>query len=377
MSNFVAKCLEVFSPRWPNRTKGEEPPLPAPLRLVLQVHPTAAMYVCTRQRIADELQAAGGSMELTELLGKTNIRSADHLYRLLRSCESEGIFSVKQDGETMVVHNTPESCMLIRDAPGSLAPMVLHAMYESALALNHLNEVVTSTDKSKSTAWDYFSPKTPYWAWLDEPAQKETRQNFNSLMVHVTEAQLPFICKGFAWGSLLEKIGDGEAVKVVDVGGGKGHLLRALLEVASFEPIVFDTPLMVDEAAAFWGGTDVELVKGDFFKPETIPLAHVYTLKHILHDWSDEKAIEILRAVGVQASKVANSRVMIIELVLDADRKLGSFEAWLDIQMLNLVGGKERSRKQWERDVISKAGMRIEGVHVTGGDEAIIECSIV
>jgi hypothetical protein len=103
----------------------------------------------------------------------------------------------------------------------------------------------------------------------------------------------------------------------------------------------------------------------------------VYTLKHILHDWSDEKAIEILRAVGVQASKVANSRVMIIELVLDADRKLGSFEAWLDIQMLNLVGGKERSRKQWERDVISKAGMRIEGVHVTGGDEAIIECSIV
>ncbi len=316
-------------------------------------------------------------MELTQLLEKTDIISADHLYRLLRSCESEGIFSVKQDGETVVVHNTPESCMLIRDAPGSLAPMVLHAMYESALALNHLNDVVTSTEKSKQTAWDFFSPKQSYWAWLDEPAQTETRQIFNNHMVNMTEAHLPFICKGFAWGALLEKIGDGKAVKVVDVGGGKGHLLKAMLDVASFKPVVFDTPLMVDEAAEFWRGTDVELVKGDFFKSATIPVAHVYTLKHILHDWSDDKSIDILRAIRVQASKVPNSRVMIIELVLDEGRKLGPAEAWLDIQMLNVVGGKERSRKQWERDVISKAGMRIEAVHVTGGDHAIIECSIV
>jgi hypothetical protein len=351
--------------------------MPAPLRLVLQMHPAAAMYVCTRHQIADKLQANGGSMELNELLEKTDITSADHLYRILRSCESQGIFSVKQDGDTVVVHNTPESCMLVRDTPGSLAPLVLHAMYESALAMNHLNEVVTSTDKSKQTAWGYFSPKQSYWDWLDEQAQSETRANFNTLMVNMTLKELPFICNGFAWGGLLEKIGGGETVKVVDVGGGKGHLLKAMLEVASFKPVVFDTPLMVDEAAEFWKGTDVELVKGDFFNSATIPVAHVYTLKHILHDWSDAKSIEILRSIREQASKVPNSRVMIIELVLDEGRKLGPVESWLDIQMLNVVGGKERSRRQWERDVISKSGLRIEDVHVTGGSQGIIECSVV
>ena len=350
---------------------------PVPLRLALSGHHAVSMYVAVKHRLADTIAANGGSMELSELLATTAITTSDYLYRILRSCESQGIFSVKQNGETVMVHNTPESCMLIRDAPRSLAPMVLHVYYESALALTHLDDLITSKDATKKTAWDFYSPNQPFWAWLDNADQRETRENFNQLMVNVSEKEIPFLCKRFAWAKFLKEVGGEETCSVVDIGGGKGHLLKAMLDVASFKPVVFDTPLMVDEAAEYWKGVDVELVKGDFFDSTTIPAAHVYTLKHILHDWSDEKSIEILQAIRQQASKVPNSRIMIIELVLDENKPLGPFESWVDIQMLNVVGGKERSKKQWERDVISKSGLKIENVHVTGGTESIIECSLV
>jgi len=359
------------------RFKKDEVP-PAPLRLVLQGHPARAMYIAVKHRLADKVEANGGSMELGALLkAASEISSEDHLYRILRSCESEGIFSVKQDGDTVKVLNTKESRMLIWGAPESLAYLVMHAHYETALALNYLDDIVTSKDKSsKSTAWDFYSPNQPFWAWLDQPEQREARETFNQLMVNVSLREIPHICKGFPWEKFLDKVGGGKVCSVVDVGGGKGHLLKAMMDVATFKPIVFDTHFMIDEAAGFWKGTDVELVKGDFFDPETIPMANVYILKHILHDWSDAKSIDILKSICTKAGKIPNSRVMIIELVLDETKPLAPFESWGDIQMLNVVGGKERSKKQWERDVISKSGLQIEAVHSTGGTECIIECSL-
>ena len=388
----------------------------------MAAHPAKACYIATKHRLADILAAHGGSMELNGLLAETNIASADHLFRILRCCESQGIFSVKQDGDSFVVHNTPDSCTLIRDSPGSLAPMVLHCCYESALALNHLDDVITSKDKSKDTAWDFFSPNKEFWAWLDQKEQREARLNFNTLMVNITMKELPHICNGFDWKAFLRRIGDGGATcSVVDIGGGKGHLLRAMLDVASFRPVVFDTPHMIEDAREFWkdSGADIEFVTGDFFKSSTIPAGNVYVLKHILHDWSDAKSIEILKAIREQAIKVKNSRVILIELVLDESKPLGMFriasehrdvptlslalslsrslalslsrslshacthlrstdpfESWVDIQMLNVVGGKERSRRQWENDVLSKAGFKLENVHVTGGTEALVECSV-
>jgi hypothetical protein len=325
-------------------------------------------------------------MGLTALLNATKIVSADHLYRILRACESAGIFSVEQDGDSVVVHNTPDSELLCRDAPGSLAPLVLHASYESALALNHLDDIITSTDPTKETAWDFYSPNANFWEWLDQEDQRETLETFNTLMVNITMKELPFICGGFDWKAFLARIGGASPTStcsIVDVGGGKGHLLRALLDVASFRPVVFDTANMIDDAKAFWKAdppadaeVEVEFVIGDFFDGSTIPAANCYVLKHILHDWSDDKSVAILKAIREQANTVVDSRVMLVELVLDETKPLGPFESWVDIQMLNVVGGKERSRRQWERDVLSKAGFKLEAVHVTGGTEAIIECSV-
>lgn len=194
------------------------------------------------------------------------------------------------------------------------------------------------------------------------------------LQVNVSLKEIPFIVNGFDWKAFLARISN-DTCSVVDVGGGKGHLLKGLLEVASFKPIVFDTPNMVDDAAEYWEGIDVELVKGDFFKANTIPQASCYLLKHILHDWSDEKSVEILKAIREQASKVENSRVMLIELVLNESVPLQPFEQWLDVQMMNMVGGKERSLRQW-RALLASAGFKLEAVHTTGGTEGILECSV-
>lgn len=160
------------------------PALPAPLRVVLDVHVAKACHLMVVHRVPDAIEASGGTIDLPTLLTKTSIATEDYLYRLLRCCESQGIFSVRrQDSDDVVtVTNTPSSMMLVRDAPNSLAPMILHAMHESALALNHLDDLVTSKDASKTTAWDFYS-KIPYWAWLDQEEQRETLKTFNTLMV--------------------------------------------------------------------------------------------------------------------------------------------------------------------------------------------------
>lgn len=77
-------------------------------------------------------------------------------------------------------------------------------------------------------------------------------------------------------------------------------------------PIVYDTEKIIDEAKEWWKDSEIkaELVAGDFFK--SVPSADVYILKHILHDWNDQKASEILQVIHEEAKKVANCKLMIV-----------------------------------------------------------------
>lgn len=140
---------------------------------------------------------------------------------------------------------------------------------------------------------------------------------------------------------------------IVDVGGGDGALLTALLErQPSSRGIVFDQPPMVERVRERLS-SDIadrcELVAGSFF--DEVPRGDVYVLSWILHDWPDEQARLILRRCRESAAQSASLLLLEIELPplgqngAVAEASFDPFE--VDLQMLLLTGGKERTREEY------------------------------
>jgi hypothetical protein len=150
---------------------------------------------------------------------------------------------------------------------------------------------------------------------------------------------------------------------VVDVGGGNGSLLLALLDrQPGLRGVVFDLPETVRDEPAL--GERIEFVEGNFF--ERVPEGDVYVLSTILHDWDDERAATILRTI--RESAPAAARILILDSVVPPGNE--PFGAkWLDLLMLVIAGGRERDEEQW-RELLAAAG--VEPVRIDG-ENGLIE----
>lgn len=152
-----------------------------------------------------------------------------------------------------------------------------------------------------------------------------------------------------AFAREVVKVIDTTGVRIaVDVGGAEGALLRELLEAdPRLRGTVFDRADVVDRARVRMDqaglGSRTDIVGGDFFAE--LPTGDLYILKHILHDWDDESCLAILRNCRKAAS--AGGRIVIIEVAVD-DTGKAAFGALLDLNMLALASGKERSFAEYE-----------------------------
>lgn len=157
---------------------------------------------------------------------------------------------------------------------------------------------------------------------------------------------------------------------VADIGGGRGHLLQAVLHQApAASGILFDLPTVIDSLDI---PTDrVALVAGDFFT-DPLPSAEAYILMEVIHDWDDAQATAILTAVGRAASPGAT--VLIIEAA--ADDQLDPRVQTLDMIMLTITGGRERTSPQL-RQLLDSAGLRAGEVFDTPGTMRIVEAVAV
>jgi hypothetical protein len=155
---------------------------------------------------------------------------------------------------------------------------------------------------------------------------------------------------------------------IADIGGGRGHLLHAILgRVPSAEGILYELPHVIADATDV-ASSRLRLVSGDFFA-DPLPTADAYVLMEVLHDWPDREAQKILHAVRRAAP--AHARLLIVEAVV-ADTPGPHFGKLLDIIMLAVTGGRERTQSEYEA-LLSSTGFRLEQILATPSQYSIVE----
>jgi SAM-dependent methyltransferase len=273
--------------------------------------------------VADAL--ANGPRPVAEVAADVGA-DADTLHRYLRALATEGVFAEAEPG---VFRNTPASELLGRESSwGSFAQLFGGVWYDA----------IGKLDSSAEKAFE-----GDFWAWL--AAHPRERALFDRAMGQGKENRVERLAD-FDW----------KGATVVDVGGGNGSFL---LELFAWQPglrgIVYDLPETVrDEAQLAAAG--IEFVEGSFF--ERVPEGDVYVLGGILHDWPDDRAAAILGTIREYAP--AGARVLILDgVVQPGNEPQGS--KWLDVLMLALLAGRERTELQW-RALVEGAGLRIDAI---------------
>lgn len=165
-----------------------------------------------------------------------------------------------------------------------------------------------------------------------------------------------------------------DAPLVVDVGGGFGHDLQILKNklpsVTRGKLVLEEQGSVIDTIPQPMHDDDITYVKYDFFQPQHITGARVYTLKSILHDWSDDKALEILQNLA-SGMTPGYSKLWILEGIVpetNASKALVS----LDIMMMMFLGSLERTQAQWHT-LLEKAGLEVTNIVTRPDGFGVIE----
>ena len=273
---------------------------------------------------------------------------ADALRRVLRLLAAHGVFAF--DGG---IRHTPASRLLRRDHPISMCSLVrmlglpLHAR---SLA------VIEHTLRTGAPAVEMIDPRGP-WAYLqDHPGE---RKLFDDAMMAKAAADIQAVLGAYDFG----RFGT-----IADIGGGRGHLVRAVLDaVPTARGVLFDLPDVIDRLDL--GHERMTAHAGDFFV-DPLPPADAYMLMDVLHDWPDAQCVRILGAIRAAAPAPT---VLIVESVPD-DAEPSRLALARDVLMLALTGGRERTPAELNR-LLHAVGFGTGTVIETGGGVRIFEAT--
>jgi SAM-dependent methyltransferase len=284
---------------------------------------TRALAIAAELGIAESL--AAGPHRVEELAREARA-DPDALHRLLRALASDGVFAEEKPG---VFRNTETSEQLRGEGWPEFAQLFGGVFYDAVRSLDR------AVQTGAPTFTDTFG--TDFWSWLGE--HPDERSQFDRAMAGSKDGAAKRLA-ALEWR-------EGEVV--VDVGGGNGTLLVELLRRRpELRGIVFDLPETVRDEAAL--GERIEFVAGSFF--ERVPSGDVYLLSAILHDWDDERAEAILSTIRAAAAQGA--RLLVTESVIPPGNEPNGAK-WLDLLMLVLAGGRERTELEWQK-LIERAG---------------------
>ncbi len=282
--------------------------------------------------------------ESAELAGLAGLDPLS-LDRVLRFLSDEGLVARNEAGRYA---NTEISDLLRRDVPDSLRTYVLFRTDDSMIsAWMGLADTLVSGKSAFEAA-----NGMPIFGYLKE--NPEIARLFNELMHDFYGGEGENIARGFDFGRFRS---------VVDVGGGLGHVLaRILLAHPGLAGTLYDVSAVAEAAASFLADRGLsqraEIIDGDFF--DDVPEGHdAYFLKSVIHDWTDEEAARILG--NCRRVMAVGGRVLIAEQVPATTRDLYP-DRFIDLEMMVLTGGIERSLEQFEA-VLASSGLALVACH--------------
>jgi hypothetical protein len=273
----------------------------------------------------------------------------DALDRVLRLLASHGMFERGPGGYS----HTPSSDLLRSDHPMTMRPfaqmMGLPFVWGSLTELKH-------AVRTGKPAVEVLEPKG-IWAYLqDRPDEAEI---FGRAMTAKASVDVGAVIAAYDFTSFG---------RIADIGGGRGHLLRAVLETTpNADGILFDLPSVIDTVSTE-DQPRLTLQAGDFFV-DALPGADAYILMEVLHDWPDEQCIAILS--GIRRAAPPDATVLVVEdLIPEEQADPGA--CTLDVIMLTLTGGRERTVAQLS-NLFDHAGFALTGVIDTPSSMHIVE----
>jgi hypothetical protein len=327
-------------------------PRRAIVQITRQVLLARALAVAAELGIADLVSQEPKSPE--DLAAVTGTH-AEALHRLLRMLASHGVFAEDDRGRFQL---TPMAAVLQTGSADSLRDYL--RFFSGDIAWNAYRELLHTVRTGEyGFAHAYGREFFPYLA-----AHPDVEALFSAGMAQATVRENAAIAGVYAFGQFA---------RLVDVGGGSGGLLAAVLTAyPTVRGVLYDEPAVAANPASLQAAGVMErceVVGGDFF--QSVPAAgDAYVLKRVLHDWTDDQAIQILqRCREVMARE---GRVLTIEGVIRPGNAPDPLKDTDVLVGLALSGGRERTEAEFRR-LYEQAGLQLTRVIPTPATVSIVE----
>ena len=334
----------------------QAPPTPPPAILLSARNSVIlhqSLYAVARLGVADCVES--GSRSAADLAGQLNVNE-DALYRIMRLLASQGIFEECGDRS---FRNTEISNYLRSDVPGSLRALL--TFWGSDYSYASLGQIVRTVETGKP-APILLSGNDSFEQLRRDP---HPARLFDDAMTTMSRLVAPAVAAAYdfgPWESLM------------DVGGGNGLLLSEILRAyPHLHGVLADQPHVLERAREhkFLAG-DLEarasMQPCNFF--ESVPAGcRAYLMKSIIHDWDDEQSRLILS--NCRKAVPSNGVLLLVEVSLGAPNT-PAFGKFIDIAMLSLTGGRERTEAEFAT-LLSSAGFRLNRVIPANPQFCIIE----
>jgi hypothetical protein len=296
----------------------------------------------------------GDAKPADDVAGKAKT-DAGATYRLMRALASLGVLERRADGRFA---NTAVGDLLREDAAGGLKYMFKgetdHVHWQSWERV--VDAVKTGLPRPKAVfgmpAFEYYGKNV------------EEGEQFGRAMQNVSN---------FAAAAVLEAYDFSGVRTIMDVGGGNGSMALAILRShPEMKGKVVDLPYIEPQAKqtiqAAGAAGRCEFQPCDFFQ-NVPPGADLHVLKFILHDWNDEECVQILR--HSREALNPGGRVLIVEMLVPEEIR-PDFVMLMDLNMLVMTGGRERTAKEFEK-ILNDAGFGMTRVIPTKSPFALVE----
>jgi hypothetical protein len=321
------------------------------LDLLIGYWVSQAIYASAKLGVADLLK--DGPLPITEIAGRVG---ADEpaMYRLMRALASKGLF---EESAGQCFGLTPFGSCLCADHPFSLRAISLMC---GDLQYDAWGDILYSI-RSGRCAYDRRMGRS-FFEMLEKT--EGAPQIFSDAMTSFLHDIPQSVVEGYDFSGIG---------RLVDVGTGRGTLLSTILRAyPKMKGVLFDLPIVAegarDHISAAGVASQCEIIGGSFF--DSIPAGgDAYILSTVLHDWDDERSIAILK--GCRKAIAPGGKLLIVELLIP-DGNEPFFGKWLDMHMLVMHGGRDRTEAEY-RHLIEASGFRFYRTIRTSFLRSVIE----